>query len=68
MMELDEYVCVDSIPAGTNLNEPMIYTFGYKEKIEDMIKNGNLRKDCHIIIMNNRLKQEIDNIERTRLI
>ena len=46
----------------------MIYTFWDKSKIETLIKNGNLRKDCHIIIMNNRLKKEINNIERTRLI
>ena len=68
MMKLEDYKCVDSIPAGTNLNKPMIYAFWDKSKIETLIKNGNLRKDCHIIIMNNRLKKEINNIERTRLI
>ena len=68
MMKLEDYKCVDSIPAGTNLNKPMIYTFWDKSKIKTLIKNGNLRKDCHIIIMNNRLKKEINNIERTRLI
>jgi len=68
MMKLDDFICVDSIPAGTNLNNPMLYHWGTEEKIDGLNKNGNIRTDAHVIIFNNWLKQpEMDNEEKKRL-
>jgi len=68
MMKLDDFICVDSIPAGTNLNKPMLYHWGTEEKIDGLNKNGNIRTDAHVIIFNNWLKQpEMDNEEKKRL-
>ena len=66
-MKLEDYKCVDSIPAGTNLRLPMIYTFGAEDKIDVLNKNGNIRTDCHVIIFNNWLKGEVDSVEKKRL-
>ena len=67
MMKLEDYKCVDSIPAGTNLRLPMIYTFGAEDKIDVLNKNWNIRTDCHVIIFNNWLKGEVDSVEKKRL-
>ena len=68
MMKLEDYKCVDSIPATTNLNLPMIYTWGSEEKIDALNKNGNLRTDAHVIIFNNWLKvEEMETTEKKRL-
>jgi hypothetical protein len=67
-MKFEDYVCVDSIPQDVTKDRktPMIYEFGDKQRVEILRDQGNLRNDCHIIIMERRLKEK-DPMEIERL-
>lgn len=68
VMNTGEYICIDSVPQSVwkdNVKMPMIYTWW--DKFELLVKRSNIKKDFHIFIMENRLKQELSDEERTRL-
>lgn len=66
MMYVNNYICVDSVPR-TTWWKAMVYEYWDINKIRALVKNGNLRKDVHIIVMENWLKEKLSQDEINRL-